>query len=70
MELSLGELIDRLSIVNVKVFKLVEFIETGKDDPEVADAARKVQALNRQRSDLKNEIDRMFSGGGRPEIKV
>lgn len=54
---SLGDLIDKLSIVNIKIFHLVDIVETVTDDKTVADAARKSQQLNRRRSQLINEIN-------------
>jgi len=57
METSISELIDKLSIINIKIFKCVEIIEHESNDQVVAEAARKAQLLNKQRSHIKNEID-------------
>lgn len=58
MELSVSELVDRLIVVNIKIYHLVDVIKGSANDADVAEAARKAQALNSQRSELKNEIDR------------
>jgi len=55
---TLGSLIDKLSVVNIKIFHLVDAIEDkNADDIAVAAAARKAQTLNRERSSLINEIN-------------
>jgi len=55
---TIGSLIDKLSVVNIKIFHLVDAIEDkNADDIAVAAAARKAQALNRERSSLINEIN-------------
>lgn len=57
---TIADLIDELSIVNIKIFHLVEVMEGEDNDTIVAEAARKVQKLNRQRSQLINEINERF----------
>ena len=59
---TIGQLIDELSILNVKVYHLVDIIHDEGDDSKVAEAARKAQELNLQRSRLVNEIDRLLTG--------
>ena len=55
---TLGSLIDKLSVVNIKIFHLVDVVEDKTaDDIAVAAAARKAQTLNRERSNLINEIN-------------
>ena len=55
---TVGSLIDKLTVVNIKIFHLVDIIEdANSNDLEVANAARKAQALNRERSKLINEIN-------------
>lgn len=54
---TIADLIDELSIVNIKIFHLVDIMEGKGNDTIVAEAARKVQKLNRQRSQLINEIN-------------
>lgn len=58
MKKTLAELIDELSIVNIKIFMLVE-----KDGDVV-----KLKSLNKYRSDLKNAINELQ--GDRQEIKI
>lgn len=65
MEKTIGELIDELSITNIKIAFLVAKIESNQHTRE---DASKVQELNRYRSALKNAINQTL--GGRPEVKV
>lgn len=58
MKKTVGELIDELSITNVKIFNLME---TGTD-------LQKIKDLNSYRSQLKNAINEFFNE--RTEIKV
>ncbi len=68
---TVGELIDRLSIVNVKMFPLVDMVRGEADDARCAEAARKLDALNTERSGLKNAITRAIEGAGaRMDTKV
>jgi len=55
---TIGALCDKLSIVNIKIFTL-EDIKRGKfvSDKEIADATKKTNTLNVQRTDLISEID-------------
>lgn len=69
MDFSIAEIIDQLIIVNLKIYRLVEVVERESDDEVVADAARKLQRLNRQRSQLKNELNKQL-GDRTEEIKV
>ena len=57
---TIGELIDELSIVNIKIFMEME--------KEVGDL-QKVKSLNRRRVDLKNALNDFF-GMGESEIKT
>jgi hypothetical protein len=66
MRKSLSELIDELSIVNVKIFMLVERVE--RDDHTREDATA-MQSLIKYRSRLKNAINELWEGG-RQEVKV
>lgn len=54
MKKTLAELIDELTIVNCKIFYLIMKVE--QDTHTRADAV-KIQALNKQRSRLKNAIN-------------
>lgn len=69
MSLSVAELIDRLSIMNIKIFVCVEIISKSRDDAKVSKAARKAYHLNNERSRLVNEINHLL-GDDRQEIKV
>lgn len=67
---TIGEIIDKLNVVNIKIYHLVDLVEDKtKDDKEVANAAKKMALLNRQRSKLKNEID-LYFGNKDQEVKI
>lgn len=55
-----GNLIDKLSIVNLKIWKFEDIKRDSNDDKEIADATRKTNILNQQRTDLIQELDQMF----------
>jgi len=66
---SIGELVDMLSIVNLKIFMLVDITLSAPEDIEnldmnelvkIAKAGTKAAKLNSQRSALKNAIDKMI----------
>ena len=58
---TLGSLIDKLSIVNIKLYHQEDVAqEEGADDKQVANAKRKISILNRQRNALIEEIDILF----------
>lgn len=65
MTYTIGELIDILSVTNIKIFMLVEKAQKGEASPE---ESKKIQDLNSYRSQLKNAINQEL--GGRMEIKV
>lgn len=65
MEKSIGELIDILSVTNIKIFYLVEKVQSGAFTKE---DAKKIQDLNAHRSKVTNAINKYF--GDREEIKV
>jgi len=58
MKKNIGELIDELSIVNIKIFMLME---KGND-------LDRIRTLNKYRSELKNAINSFFNE--RQEIKI
>ncbi len=60
---SLGELIDKLTVANLKIWHL-EDIKRKKDasDKDVADATRSTNTLNTQRNLLIEEIDTLIVG--------
>lgn len=53
MKKSLAELVDELGITNMKIFSLVDLVQTNKHSKE---DAFKLQKLNSYRSELKNAI--------------
>jgi len=58
---TLGSLIDKLSVVNIKLYHQEDIAqEEGASDKQVADAKRKISVLNRQRNALIEEIDILF----------
>lgn len=56
-----GSLIDKLTIVNLKIFK-AEDMKRDKlaSDQVIADATRLTNTLNQHRNDLIKEIDQLF----------
>jgi len=64
-----GELIDEISIVNIKIAFLVDKVQKNQHTVE---EAKKIQDLNRYRSQLRNAIDELFGGVGadRKDMKV
>lgn len=65
MKKTIGELIDELSILNIKIFFLIDKIRANEHTKE---DAKKTEELNMQRSKLKNAINERF--GERQEIKI
>lgn len=69
-----GSLIDKLSIVNIKLYHQEDVAqEEGADDKQIANAKRKISVLNRQRNALIEEIDILFEEvieGKRPVPKA
>jgi len=58
---TLGSLVDKLTIVNLKIWnKEVVAHNNDLDDHTVAEAKRAINVLNNQRSELKAEIDQLF----------
>lgn len=55
---TIGALIDKLSIVNLKIYMLEDIKRDSKaSDFDVAEATRKTNTLNTQRCSLVDEID-------------
>lgn len=65
MQKTLGSVIDDLSITNCKIFYLIEKVNQNTHTRE---DAKKIQTLNRYRSELVNAINEEFKQ--RKEIKV
>jgi predicted metal-dependent HD superfamily phosphohydrolase len=56
---TLGNLIDKLTIVNLKIWMCEDVKRDSANDAEIANATRKTNLLNQQRNDLIQEIDEM-----------
>lgn len=71
MNVTIGEMVDRLSIVNIKIFML-ENVKRIKDtsDTEIAEATRKTNILNVQRNSLISEIDKLFGNDNPNNMKM
>ena len=54
---TVAELIDELSIVNIKIFHLVDRVQQDKHTRE---DAKKIQDLNKRRSELTNALNEYF----------
>jgi len=65
MKVSIGELVDGLSVVNIKTFYLVDKVQNGSQD---VNDQRKIQALNKRRWEFINAINEYFNE--RQEIKL
>jgi hypothetical protein len=65
MNKTIAELIDELSIVNIKIYMLVDKVMVNEHTRE---EAKTIQDLNLQRSRLKNAINAHFNE--RQEIKT
>jgi len=60
--LSIGELIDRLTIVNIKLFKLKDYQATSTDGVGLARSAKADVALCKERSNIKSTLnEKVFS---------
>jgi len=62
MEITVGNLIDQLSIVNLKIWMLEDVKRDSDDDKAIADACRKTNTLNVQRNQLIAAIDEKIEG--------
>lgn len=73
MEISLGELVDRLSIVNHRIFHLEDEIRRGDENKfnlrEIGRRALLIRDLNKERIAYKNAINKIEEKYF-PEIKV
>lgn len=63
---TIGELIDELSIINLKIFYLVDKVQR---DEHTREDAKKIQDLNKLRSRYVNAINRYFKTR-KADIKV
>jgi len=60
---TLGSLIDKLTIVNLKIWMFEDVKRDSKNDHIVADATRKTNILNRQRNNLIQQKMSKFTSG-------
>lgn len=65
MKKTIAEIIDELSVTNIKIFMLVDKVQQNQHSRE---EAKRLQDLNSYRSQLKNAINEEL--GGRIEIKL
>lgn len=65
MKKTLAELIDELSIINIKVFFLIEKVQ---NKTATLEEAEKIQTLNKQRSKIMNAISEEFKQDERIKI--
>lgn len=65
MKKTIGALFDELSITNIKIFFLVEKVQNDNFEKE---DAKKIQDLNKYRSELVNAINDYFKE--RKDIKI
>jgi len=66
---TLGELVDELCIVNMKIFTSLNTVNGGGGTKEIAEAAIIAEKLNKRRSILRNAIDEWVGVEGE-SIKV
>jgi len=65
---TLGSLVDKLVVTNLKIWKFEDIKRTSSDDHMIAEATRKTNVLNQQRTDLIQELDELvleLLGGSR-----
>lgn len=65
MKKTVGELVDALTVTNIKIFHLVGKVQ---NDEHTREDAAKIQSLNLYRSQLTNAINAHF--GERQEVKI
>jgi len=59
---TVGSLMDKLSIVNLKIWMYEDIKRDADDDSEIASATRHTNILNQCRTDLIQEIDELILG--------
>lgn len=67
MQYSVAELIDRLSIVNIKIWHLTDIVMNSKSDEEVAKAARGAENANQERRALMKDLNEIL-GSSSPKF--
>jgi hypothetical protein len=55
-----GNLVDKLTIVNMKIWKYEDIKRDSNINDEIVEATKKTNLLNQQRNDLIQEIDEML----------
>jgi hypothetical protein len=60
--ITVGNLIDQLTVVNLRIWTFEDIKRTSDDDHVIAEATRKTNVLNQQRNDLIQEIDSLILG--------
>lgn len=70
MKITVANMLDQLSITNIKIW----FAEDAKRNPnatdkEIADATRKTNILNQQRNDLVQNIDEELNNIGQGKLQ-
>jgi len=68
--ISVGELIDRLAITNIKMWHLDEALAKTDDKVKKGEYADMVRNLNKERTDLKEEINIRLEGASRGSNKI
>lgn len=67
MEISIGNLIDQLSIVNIRIWMLEDICrDKNATDKQIADAKKKINICNQMRTDFIAALDKSKQG----EIKM
>ena len=69
-KVSIGELIDKLSIVNIKMWHMDEAMSKATDKAKAGEYALIARDLNRERSDLREEINIRLEGQSRGSNKI
>jgi len=59
---TIGSLMDKLSIVNLKIWMYEDIKRDADDDSNIANATRNTNILNQCRTDLIQEIDELILG--------
>ncbi len=69
---TIGNLIDKLVIVNLRMWQFEDIKRNSNEDKVIAEATRKTNLLNQQRNDLIQEIDELISDLiiGKKEMKL
>lgn len=70
MEVTIGNLIDRLSIVNIKIYMLEDIKRSPATDHAIAEATRKTNVLNSERNALIDAIDQALNKLAEGETQV